>query len=100
MISLCPAARSVANNIKSQPWRRGHERRVPGVSAFDLQLAFVDLVAAGGEERIAVFAAEGQIRDSAVRSRDDRVHAPGLIADLNAHPRSDIKPPVAINAHA
>src|SRR5215475_4571716 len=83
-----------------KPRRGGLERRVPGVRAFDLQLALVDLVAAGGEERIAVFAAESQIRDSAVRSRNNRVHSPGLVANLNAHPRSDIKPPVAIHAHA
>src|SRR5262245_27352576 len=87
-------------NIESQSGRGGLERRVPGVSAFDLQLALIDLVATGGEERIAVFAAEGQIRDSAVRGRNDRVHAPELIANLNAHTRRNIEPPVAVDAHA
>src|SRR5262249_33148421 len=84
----------------SQSWRRGLERSVPGVRAFNLQLAFIDLVDASGEERIAVFASESQIGDSAVRSRNDRVHAAGLIANLDAHARRNIQPPVAINAHA
>ena len=90
----------VSIKIESQPGRRGSERRVPCVVAFDLQFALVDLVAAGCEDRIAIFAAETQIRDSAVRSRNNRVHAPCLIANLNAHSRGHIKPPIAINAHA
>jgi hypothetical protein len=100
MISLRSAAPSVANNIKSQPRLGRPQRRLPSVSPFDLELAFINLVATGGEERITAFAAESQIRDSAVRRRDDRVHAPRLIANLNAHTRRNVEPPVAVDAHA
>ncbi len=70
------------------------------MSAFDFQLAPVNLVAAGGIEHIKVRAAESEIGDFAVRRRDDRVHSSGLIADLNAHLRRNVKTPVAVNTHA
>src|SRR5262245_49946330 len=93
------------NNSKSlrvrlKPRRSGSARRVPGVRAFDFQLAFINFVTARGEERVKVFAAESQVGDFAVRRRNYRVDTACLVANLNAHPCGDVKSPFAIDAHA
>ena len=41
-----------------------------------------------------------EVRDLAVRRGDDAVHAAGLVADLDAHPRGDVEPAVAVDSHA
>ena len=37
-------------------------------------------------------AAEAQVRHHAVGGRDDPVHPPGLVAELNPHPRRKVEP--------
>src|SRR6185437_5477404 len=83
---------------RSKPRRCRFQRRLKAVRALDLQLALEHLVAAGGEQRVEVRAAEAEIRELAVGRGDDAVHPPGLIANLDAHQRGSIEPAVAVHA--
>ena len=65
-----------------------------------LTLPLVNTIAAGGEEGLKVRPAEAEVGDLAVGRGDDAVDAAGLVADLDAHPRRDIEPAVAVDPHA
>src|SRR5438874_7130930 len=83
-----------------QPRRGRLDRRLIGIGALYFDFAGIDTIAARGIDRIELFAAERQVGDAAVGRWDDAVHSAGLIADLDAHPRGDIEPPIAIDADA
>lgn len=84
-----------------QPWRRGFHRRLVAKGALHLQLPLVDAIAAGGEQRVKVLAAESEVREFAVGRGQERTGDPaGRIADLNAQPRGNIQPAIAIDVQA
>src|SRR6266404_2421823 len=85
---------------ESQSRRHRFARYVPVVGARDFQLALVDAIAAGRVERVKVLAAESEVRESVVWRRNNALHSPGLIADLNAHRSGDIQSAFAVDANA
>src|SRR5262249_43829982 len=85
---------------QSEPRRSGPQRRRPGICTLHLELAPVDLVAAGREQDIEVLAAEREVRDPSVGGGKDRVDPAGLVADLDAEPRGGVEPSVAVDADA
>src|SRR5262249_22825806 len=82
-----------------QPRRRRLHGRLECVVTLDLDVALVDLVAAGGEQDVDPGAAEAEVRDAAIGRRDDGVDPAGLVADLDAHPGGDVKAAVAVGPH-
>src|SRR5580692_2811276 len=62
--------------------------------------AFVDALAAGGVERVEVFAAEAEVGDVAVGGRDDAADAAGGVGDLDAHVGRTVQAAVAVDADA
>lgn len=75
-------------------------RGLPGVGAADFEFSFIDLVVAGGIQRIEILATEDEVGDAAVGGRDDRVHAAGLVADLDAEACGDVEIAVAVDLEA
>ena len=76
LIDLCWADRNL------QPRIAGFMRCVPAVGPFDLNLACVDSITTRANQLIKIRAAKCQVRHFAVGSRNDAIHATGLIADL------------------
>src|SRR5690349_10614692 len=82
-------------------FRRGRlVRFIPALRSRDFELALIYTVAAGDVKSIEVRAAEGEIGDSMVWRRQNRLHSSGLVADLYSHRRGDVKTAVAVNADA
>src|SRR5216683_1083004 len=99
-------SRQIVNNLESYAIRESQSRRwrlvrfVPGVGASNLQLAFVDPVAAGNVKRIEMFPTESKVGRPAVRRGNNALHPAGLIADLYPHRRSDVKASIAIHSNS
>src|SRR4030095_10630554 len=75
-------------------------RLAPRGTSLYLHLAFVDFVAAGGEQCRKLFAAEGEGGALAVGGGEDAVDAAALVADLHAQARGDVEAAIDIDAHA
>src|SRR5437879_1571967 len=80
-----------------QPGRGGLDGRLEGVRAFGFDLALVDAIAARGEDRVEIPAAEAKVGDPAIRRGDDAINASRLVADLNAHASCDVEAAVSID---
>src|ERR1039458_3352981 len=98
--SAAPECSGAFRFLKSQPWRRGFVRFGPGVRVGNVEFAFENLVAARRKNRVELCAAETQIGDASVRCGNDTLHAAGLVADLDAEARGDVKASVAVAAHS
>ena len=61
-------------------------------------LAFINLVHAGREQRVEVFPAETEVGDAFVGSRNDAIHTACLVADLDAEACGHVKSAVAVHA--
>src|SRR5579883_2180352 len=93
-------AKSANMVLMSQPWRRRLVRLLVRIAAADPDIALVHTVAAGGEQRVEVRAAEAKVRNSAVGRGDDAIDAAGLIAHLDAQTRRHVQPTVAVHSDA
>ena len=84
---------------RSQMRRGGLDRRGEWQRAFHLQVALDTPCRRRGEQRVEIFAAKAEVRDLAVRRRDDAFDPPGLVAHLHAHARRDVEPASRSTAH-
>ena len=78
----------------------GSHRRFKRERAFDLHFSLIKFIAARRVDRVELGPAKCQIRNLAVRSRNDALHPSCLIAYLNPHACGHVKAPVAVTTHA
>src|SRR5579859_2794906 len=93
--------RCAVTTAGSQPRSGGLYRLLKAEHAFGVGFAFVNLAAAGQVKLVQVAPAKGDGgKPGAFGLADDAVDTPGLVADLDAHFRGDIKPALRVNGHA